>query len=81
MRELLQRVIALSAVLTGAVVAGINVMNDTPWPLALTRAAIALGIVLFAGTVIGFVLMRTALRRHYEAWLIQSRRPRAGAGR
>ncbi len=81
MRELLQRVIALLAVLTGVVVVGINVMNETPWSLAFARAAVALGIVVFAGAVIGFVLMRTALRRHYEAWLGQSRRHRAGAGR
>ena len=81
MRELIQRVTGLTAVLTAATVVGINVMNETPWPLALTRAAIALGIVIFAGALIGFVLMRTALRRHYEAWLTQSRPPRAGTGR
>lgn len=81
MRELLQRVTVLSALLTGAVVAGINILSETPWPLALARAGLAVGIVILAGAVIGFVLMRTALRRRYETWLTQSRRPGARAGR
>lgn len=81
MRELLQRVVALLAAVTGAVVTAMNLLNDTPWPLSLARAAGAAGIVIAAGFIIGSILMRTALRRHYETWLSHSRGGRAGAGR
>jgi uncharacterized membrane protein YraQ (UPF0718 family) len=80
-RELLQRMTAIAALLTGVCVAWINYMTETPWPLTLARAAAALGIVIAAGFIIGSILMRTAVRRHYEAWLSQSRRRRAGAER
>jgi uncharacterized SAM-binding protein YcdF (DUF218 family) len=80
-RELLQRTTAIAALLTAACVAWINLTTETPWPLALARAAAALGIVIAAGFVIGSILMRTALRRHYETWLSQSRRGRAGVER
>lgn len=81
MRALLQRMTAVAALLTAVCVAWINLMAEAPWPLALARAAAALGIVAASGFVVGSVLMRTALRRHYETWLSQSRRGRAGAER
>lgn len=81
MRELLQRMTVITALLTGACVAWINYMAETPWPLTLARAAVALGVVIASGFIVGSILMRTALRRHYEAWLAQSRRRRAGAER
>jgi hypothetical protein len=80
-RELLLRVTALLAVLTVAIVAWINVLNAAPWPLVFARAAVSLGIVVASAVGIGFVVMRTSLRRHYEAWLRHSRGPSAGAER
>lgn len=81
MRELLQRVTLVAAVLVAAGVVWINLVTDTPWPLALVRAGAAVGIVIVAGFVIGSILMRTAVRRHYETWLRHSRGGRAGAER
>jgi hypothetical protein len=80
-RELLQRVTLIAAVLVAATVAWVNLLTDTPWPLALGRAGAALGIVIAAGFIIGSILMRTAVRRHYETWLRHSRGGRAGAER
>jgi uncharacterized membrane protein len=79
-RHLIQRVVAVLAVLIAAIVAWINLVNQTPWPLVLLRAGMAIAIVAAAGFIVGYVLMRTALRRHYEKWLAQSHR-RAGAER
>ena len=35
-------------------------------PVLIMRAGTAFGIVALAGWGVGYVLMRTALRRHYE---------------
>ena len=75
MRDLILRVVTVLAAVVATLVAWINVQNQTPWPLAIARALAAVLIVATAGLVVGFVLMRTALRRHYESWLAQSRRP------
>jgi len=75
MRDLILRIVLALAAIVGGVVAWINVVNQTPWPLAMLRAALGIAIVAAAGVVVGFILMRTALRRHYENWLAQSRRP------
>jgi hypothetical protein len=75
MRDLIRRITLLLAGTVAALVAWINVENQTPWPLVILRAIVAIAIVAAAGLVVGFILMRTALRRHYENWLAQSRRP------
>ncbi len=77
MRTLLWTItITLGAVVT-ALVAWLNARNQTPMTLVLTRAALAFAIVAAAGAVVGWVLMRTALRRHYETWLSRTRTHRA----
>jgi hypothetical protein len=76
-RSLVQRVTLALGSLVATLVAWLNLQNQTPWPLAMTRAAIAFAIVVAAGAVIGLVLMRTALRRHYETWLSRTRTHRA----
>jgi ABC-type branched-subunit amino acid transport system permease subunit len=76
-RTLLRTVTSALGALAAAFVAWINVQNHSPWPLVVMRAALAIAIVAAAGAVVGFVLMRTALRRHYESWLTRSRGRRA----
>lgn len=75
MLDLIRRVVLALMAVVGALVTWINVVNQTPWPLALLRAGMGIAIVAAAGVVVGFILMRTALRRHYETWLAQTRRP------
>lgn len=75
MRDLIRRAVLVLMGVVGVVVTWINVVNQTPWPLVLLRAATGIAIVAAAGVVVGFILMRTALRRHYENWVAQSRRP------
>ena len=81
MRTLLRALTVALGALAAALVAWINLENHTPWPLVALRAALSIAIVAAAGAVVGFVLMRTALRRHYETWLTRSRTPRARAER
>lgn len=81
MRALVQSVTLALAAVAAAFVAWLNLQNHTPWPLALTRGGIAFAIVVAIGVVVGWVLMRTALRRHYETWLSRSRTRRARAER
>jgi len=73
--DLIRRVVMVLAGTVGVLIAWINVENQTPWPLVLLRAVLGIAIIAAAGLVVGFILMRTALRRHYENWLAQSRRP------
>jgi uncharacterized SAM-binding protein YcdF (DUF218 family) len=75
MLDLIRRIVLAVMALVGVLVTWINVQNQTPWPLVFLRAATGIAIVAAAGVVVGFILMRTALRRHYENWLAQSRRP------
>lgn len=81
MRSLVQGITLAVGALVATLVAWLNLQNQTPWPLSMTRAAISFVIVLAVGAVIGWVLMRTALRRHYETWLSRTRTHRARAER
>ena len=81
MRTLLRTLTLTLGALATAVVAWINAQNHTPLLLVLMRAAVAFSIVAAAGAVVGWVLMRTALRRHYETWLSRARTHRARAER
>ena len=75
MRRFLVRLTLIGAATAAAIVSILGILNRAPWPLVVTRASIAFLIVAAVGVLAGFVLMRTALRRHYE----QSRR-NAGLG-
>jgi hypothetical protein len=68
MRALIATGTAMAAVLVTVLVAAVDTAAGTRGPLVALRAGIACGIVVLAGRVAGFVLMRTALRRHYEQW-------------
>jgi hypothetical protein len=69
-RRFLVRTTLIGSAVAAGVVSILGILNRAPWPLVVTRASIAFLIVAGVGVLAGFVLMRTALRRHYE----QSRR-------
>ena len=66
MRRFLLRLTLISASVAAAIVALLGFLNRAPWPLVLTRCSIAFLIVAAVGFFASLVLMRTALRRHYE---------------
>ncbi len=66
MRELIVKSIAITALGAAAVVTALDASTGAPWPVLVMRAGMAFGIVAMAGWGVGYVLMRTALRRHYE---------------
>lgn len=66
MRRFLVRLTVVSASAAAVIVSILGVMNRAPWPLVLTRASIAFLIVAAVGFLASLILMRTALRRHYE---------------
>jgi hypothetical protein len=81
MRRFLVRLTILSAAAAALLAALIGVANRAPWPLVLTRAAIACLIVVAVGVVASSILMRTALRRYYEQSRQGAELDRARAGR
>ena len=68
MRALINTWTAILAVAVTMIVASLDAAAGTRWPLLSLRAGVACGLVILAGRIAGFVLMRTALRRHYEQW-------------
>jgi len=73
MRSLIATWTAVAALLASGIIAALDAVAGTPWPLLALRAGLAFGIVGAIGWCVGYVLLRTALRRHYE----QSRMSRA----
>ncbi len=70
MRSLVATWTAILAVAVTIAVASMDTAAGTRGPLVALRAGIACAIVVLAGRLAGFVLMRTALRRHYEQWRV-----------
>jgi len=70
MRALVATGTALAAIAVTVLVAAMDTAAGTRGPLVALRAGIACVIVVLAGRLAGYVLMRTALRRHYEQWRI-----------
>ena len=68
MRSLIVKTTAVAAAIVALAVTALGISTETPWPLLTMRAGTALAIVAAAGWAIGWILMRTALRRWYEAW-------------
>ena len=66
MRRFLLRLTIVSSAAAAAIVSVLGVLNRAPWPLVLTRASIAFLIVAAVGFLASLILMRTALRRHFE---------------
>jgi len=67
-RSLIATWTAILAVAVTILVAAMDTAAGTRGPLLAFRAGIACVLVVLAGRLAGFVLMRTALRRHYEQW-------------
>jgi len=67
-RALIATWTAILAVAVTILVAAMDTAAGTRGPLVAFRAGIACSIVVLAGRLAGFVLVRTALRRHYEQW-------------
>ncbi len=74
MRALIVRWTAIVAFAVSTVVTLRDAASGAPWPVLVMRAGLAFAIIVLAGWVVGLVLMRTALRRHYE----ESRMAQAG---
>ncbi|HYR51950.1 MAG TPA: hypothetical protein VET83_04980 [Candidatus Dormibacteraeota bacterium] len=68
MRNLISTWTAILAVLVTVVVAAIDTAAHTRGPLVALRAGTACVVIVLVGRLACFVLMRTALRRHYEQW-------------
>jgi hypothetical protein len=68
MRSLIATWTAILAVAVTVLVASMDTAAGTHGPLLAFRAGIACVVVVLAGRLAGFVLMRTALRRYYEQW-------------
>ena len=66
MRTLISTWTAVLAVLVTVIVAALDTAGHTRGPLVALRAGIACGVIVLVGRLAGFILMRTALRRHYE---------------
>ena len=66
MRRFLLRLTIACSLAAAAVASVLGVLTRAPWPLVLTRASIAFLIVAAVGLLASFILMRTALRRHFE---------------
>lgn len=57
---------AVAALAAAAIVTAMDAATGAQWPVLVLRAGLAFGIVALAGWGVGYVLMRTALRRRYE---------------
>ena len=68
MRNLISTWTAILAVAVTILVASMDSAAGTRGPIVALRAGIACAVVVLAGRLAGFVLMRTALRRYYEQW-------------
>jgi len=78
MRTLIATGTAILALVVTVIVAAMDTASGARGPLVAFRAGIACVIVVLIGRLAGFVLMRTALRRHYEQWrMAAGSRPRS----
>lgn len=76
MRDLIVRLTSITAIAAGLLSGALSAATHAPWPLVALRAVVALVLVGAVGAGFGLILMRTALRRHYEESLQSSRRAR-----
>jgi hypothetical protein len=79
-RALIIRLTSVTATLAGLLSAAFTAASQAPWPVILSRALTAFAIVASVGFVFGLILMRTALRRHYEQHRDHGPGPRRARG-
>jgi hypothetical protein len=75
-RALIARLTALTAVAAGLLTGLVTAATHATWTVVVLRAVIAFALVAAVGIGFGLILMRTALRRHYEEAHPASRRVR-----
>ena len=76
MRALIVRLTLIAAIAAGLASAGLTAVSRASAPLVLLRGLVAFLLVAAVGVGFGTILMRTALRRHYEESHPSSRRSR-----
>jgi hypothetical protein len=75
-RALLVRLTAITAAAAALLSGLLSAAMHASWMVTLLRSAIAFVLVAAVGIGFGLILMRTALRRHYEEAHSASRRAR-----
>jgi hypothetical protein len=80
-RGLILKITLLAAALATFLVAALDFASGVPTPVLLWRGALTFAIVVGTGTTVGWILMRTVLRRRYEEWRLTQSPPRARADR
>jgi hypothetical protein len=75
-RALIVRLTSIAAAAAGLLSGGLSAATHAPWSVVVLRAVVAFLLVGAVGAGFGLILMRTALRRHYEESLQSSRRAR-----
>lgn len=76
MRALIVRLTAVVATAAALLSGLLTAVTHAPWTLVVLRALVAFVLVAAVGIGFGLILMRTALRRHYEEAHEASRRAR-----
>ncbi len=66
MRALIVRLTVIAAAVAGFLAGVLTASTRAPWTLVAIRTTVAVLVVLAIGAGTGLILMRTALRRHYE---------------
>lgn len=74
MRALIVRLTTIAAAAAGLLSGLLTAATHAPWAVIVLRAGVAFALVAAVGIGFGLILMRTALRRHYEEALEASRR-------
>jgi membrane protease YdiL (CAAX protease family) len=73
-RALIVRLTTIAAASAGLISGLLTAATHAPWTIVVLRAVVAFALVAAVGIGFGLILMRTALRRHYEDALQASRR-------
>ena len=74
MRALIVRLTTIAAAAAGLLSGLLTAATHAPWAVIVLRAVVAFALVAAVGIGFGLILMRTAIRRHYEEALEASRR-------
>jgi membrane protease YdiL (CAAX protease family) len=73
-RALIVRLTSIAAIAAGLLSGLLTAVTHATWTIVVLRAVVAFALVAAVGIGFGLILMRTALRRHYEDALEASRR-------
>jgi membrane protease YdiL (CAAX protease family) len=75
-RALIVRLTAITALAAGLLSGLVTAATHATWGIVALRSVVAFALVAAVGIGFGLILMRTALRRHYEQAHEASRRAR-----